>query len=139
MPLAPALEKVFDSLRRSAVSGLRGLLLVSMVLFAAQPAGALATHHAMDSYGAGMALVSANVAPPAAQSAQTHDTDCCQPAQAQPACPDCAAVSCAAAPATLAGAATIRIFRQPLRHAFFDPAFALSPHSTPPELGPPRA
>lgn len=137
MPLAPALERLFDTLRRRAVCGLRALLVVSMVVFAAQPAGALTTHHTMKSPGAGIAIWDASAAQ--AKAIEARDAECCQPAEEQPACPDCAAVSCAAASATLAAMAGIRIFPRSLRHVFFDPAFALSPHGLPPELEPPRA
>jgi hypothetical protein len=135
MPTALALKTWLHDACRSAAFALRALLIVSIILFAAQPAGALAAHHAMNSPGAAAVLSDIHGTP----AAQLRDTECCQPAEQQPACPDCVAVSCAAAPATLAAAATIRIFRRPLRHVFFEPAFDLSPHSLPPELGPPRA
>ena len=135
MPAAPASKRLFYTLRRGAVGGLRALLLVSMVLFAGQPTGAFAAHHAMNSPVAATVLSDVH----STEAAQTHDAECCQPAEEQPACSDCTAVSCTAAPATLAAAAAIRIFQRPLRHAFFEPAFALSSQSPPPELGPPRA
>lgn len=135
MPTVLALKTWLHDACRSAAFALRALLIVSMVLFAAQPAGALAAHHAMNSPGAAAVLSDMHGTP----AAQPRDTECCQPAEQQPACPDCVAVSCAAAPATLAAGASIRILQQPLRHVFFDAAFVLSPHSEPPELDPPRA
>jgi hypothetical protein len=134
MPAAPAFKRLFDALRRGAGGGLRALLLVSMVLFAGQPTGALAAHHAMNSPGSATGLSDMH----STEAAQTHDA-CCQPAEEQPACPDCAAFSCTTAPVTLTSAVAIQIFQRPLRHVFIDPAFALSPYSQPPDLGPPRA
>ena len=137
MPALPALERQFDALRRGAVCGLRTLQLLSIILFTLQPAGALAAHHAGKPGAAEIGFSDTNVAPP--EAAQTHDAGWCQPAEELPACPDCTAVSCGAAPATLVAATTIRIFQRPLRHLFFEPALALSSHIRPPELGPPRA
>ncbi len=135
---APTLKRPFGALRRSTVCGVRTLLIVSMVLFAAQAIGALATRHAMNSQGAGAIVSNTLTHAPQAETAQAYEDGCCQPAGAQPAC-DCSAVPCAAAPATLASAATIQVFQRPLRHVFFDPAHVLSAHTLPPELGPPRA
>ncbi len=137
MPLAP--ERLFDALRRGAACGLRTLLLVSMTLFAAQPTGALAARHAMNSQGAGATVSTEPAFARQAETARAYEAGCCQPAAGtQPACPDCSTIPCTATPATLAAAATIRIARQPLRHVFFDSAHDLSAHTLPPELGPPR-
>lgn len=131
-------ERLFGALRRDAAYGLRALLLVSIILFARQPTGALAAHHAMALQSAGAAVWDIRVLTPQAETARASDAGCCQPADTQPACPDCAAIPCVGAAATLATAATIRIFQRPLRHVYFDPARILSPHTPPPALKPPR-
>ena len=138
-PMPWDLRRPFAALRRGAACGLRALLLISIILFASQPTGALAAHQAMALQSAGAAVSDIRASTSQAGTAQAPESGCCQPADEQPACPDCSAVPCAGAPATLAAAATIRIFQRPLRHVFFYSARALSPHTPTPALEPPRA